>query len=111
MNGLNPGNKAALEALRTQCHKHVTKLIVRWRAVLVRQEAAQKTKLASAKMCNINPSFSTAKDCKQSQQQYLIKWIKYFPDLTRVFKIRKCSRKSISSQHVDIVASIVDRDP
>ena len=64
--------------------KQVSKLAVRRRGVLVREEAAQKTQLPLAEKSHIHPTLGAAEDRNQVQQQNPVKRIKHFPFLAGI---------------------------
>ena len=84
VNRLDPGDETALEPLGIQGRKQVSKLVMRWRGVLVREEAAQKTQLPLAEKSHIHPTLGAAEDRNQVQQQNPVKRIKHFPFLAGI---------------------------
>ena len=93
MNRLDPGDETALEPLGIQGRKQVSKLVVRWRGVLVRVETARKIQLPLAEKCHIHPTLGAAQHRNQDQQQNPVKRIKHFPFLAGIIKTREMLKK------------------
>ena len=82
-----------MEPLGIQGRKYVSKLVVRWCGLLVREETARKIQLPLAEKRHIHPTLGTAQDRNQGQQQNPVKRIKHFPILAGIVKTRKMLKK------------------
>lgn len=89
----DPGDETALESLGVERRKNVAQLIVRWRPVAERPEAAQKLELPFAELRDIGERLRTRQHRQKTEKQNLVERIDHLAALPMIRQLVEIAKK------------------
>ena len=90
----DPGDEAFLELLGVEDRHDVAEMVVCWRAVLERTEAAQKRAFLAAEQGDIDEGLGPGQHGEQAEKQDLVERVGYLTLLARVLKVFEIAQKN-----------------